>query len=141
MHQGRAVIGWRERVALPDWGIPSLIAKIDTGARTSSIHVADIREIEDGLVEFEVVLGRRDKHRHVTVQAPFVRHSRIRSSNGEVTERYVVRTKMILAGKEKEIEINLTSRDNMLVRMLIGRTALGADFAIYPDTKHVKPAP
>jgi hypothetical protein len=141
MDRKRAIIGWREKVALPDWNIPTLVAKIDTGARTSSIHVADIREIEGGLVEFEVVLGRRDSHRHVTVQAPYVRHSRIRSSNGTVTERYVVRTTMVLAGVEKQIEVNLMSRDNMLVRMLIGRTALGDDFAIYPDTKHIKTAP
>lgn len=137
----RAVIGWRERVALPDWGISSLVAKIDSGARTSSIHVADIREVGDGLVEFEVVLGRRDRHRHVTVQAPFVRHSRVRSSNGEVTERYVVRTTMVLAGVAKEIEVSLMARDNMLVRMLIGRTALGGDFAIFPDIKHLSGTP
>ncbi len=141
MNQNRAAIGWRERLALPDWGIDSIIAKVDTGARTSSIHVADVREIDEKTVEFEVVLGRRQAHRHVTVQAPFVRHSRVRSSNGVVTERYVVRSRMILAGVEKEIEVSLMARDNMICRMLLGRTALGADFVIYPDIKHIKAVP
>ena len=44
----KTTVGWREYVALPEWGIPRLRAKIDTGARTSAIHVAQIEELDNG---------------------------------------------------------------------------------------------
>ena len=48
-------IGWRERVDLPEWGLSSVHAKVDTGARTSVIDVAQFEHLENGRVRFEVV--------------------------------------------------------------------------------------
>mgnify|MGYP002625432361 FL=1 len=76
-------IGWRERVDLPDWGLRRVRAKIDTGARTSAIDVAQIEELEDGRIRFEVVSRTRPKRVTRWVEAYPVRRSVVRPSSGE----------------------------------------------------------
>lgn len=117
-------------VSLPAWGIESLRAKIDTGARTSAIHVENLVENADSTITFDVVLDRKHAHKHVKVTTPFTRISRVRSSNGEPQARYFVRTELRIGEKTQEVEISLVKRDNMKVRMLIGRTALGTEFLV-----------
>jgi hypothetical protein len=134
---GKTVIGWREYVSLPDWGIRDLRAKVDTGAHTSAIHVENLELLSPKRIRFDVVLDRRHKHRHVPVEAAVVRISPVRSSNGENLPRYFVRTRMRLGPVEKLIEVSLVNRDSMKVRMLIGRTALGEDFLVDAHQAHV----
>lgn len=131
------VVGWRERVSLPDWGIEALAAKIDTGARTSAIHVENIELGEDQTISFEVILNRREHHRRVPITTKWTRKARIRSSTGEVQERFVVTTRMILGDVEKEIELSLVSRQNMIIRMLLGRTGLEDDFVVDASAKYL----
>jgi hypothetical protein len=126
----KTVVGWREYVSLPDWGIFDLHAKIDTGARTSAVHVDGLEAVGPGVIRFDVVLDRRHRHLKVTVQEPVVRTSHVRSSNGQRLERYFVRTTMTLGQVSKVVEISLVNRDDMSVRMLVGRTALGEDFLV-----------
>lgn len=123
-------IGWTERVDLPVWGIRGLRAKVDTGARTSAIHVADLRELGDGRVIFHVVLSREDMARRIEVIEPVVRKARVRSSNGDVTRRIFVRTTLVLGPVAKRIEVTLVCRRQMRFRMLIGRSALEGDFLV-----------
>ncbi|NNF44794.1 MAG: ATP-dependent zinc protease, partial [Phycisphaerales bacterium] len=117
------MIGWRERVDLPDWGVRRIRAKIDTGARTSAIDVAQIETLADDRVRFEVVV--RDRPRRVTkwIEADTARQSVVKPSSGERQQRVVCRTTMGIAGIEHEIELSLVCRQGMLCRMLIGRTA------------------
>lgn len=125
------VIGWREYVALPDWGIPAIKAKIDTGARTSALHVENIRRLPGDRVRFDAVLSHRRPERRVPVTADIVRMSRVRPSTGHVQERFVVATRVRLGRRVRRIELSLVCRANMLCRMLIGRTALDG-FVIDP---------
>lgn len=131
------VIGWREYVALPDWGIDALRAKIDTGARTSALHVVHCMERSAGLVTFDVVLSRQHPERTVRVEAGVVRTSRVRSSNGQVQSRPVVAARIRLGGLLKTIEVGLVERPHMLCRMLLGRSALGTDFVVDPVRKYL----
>jgi len=131
------MIGWRERLDLPEWGVAGLAAKIDTGARTSAIHVENIVPGDGREITFDVILSRKQHHQRVSVTTEWVRRARIRSSNGEVRERFVVATRMIMGGVEKTIELSLVSRQNMLCRMLLGRTALGDDFRINAAEKYL----
>ncbi len=125
-------VGWREYIALPDWGIDRVRVKVDTGARTSALHVAEFEEIDDGYARFEVVVSERPKMRTILVEAPLVREAVVKPSSGKRQRRPVVRTTMRLGGVEKEIEISLVSRKGMLCRMLLGRTALRGDFVVNP---------
>ncbi len=130
-------IGWRERIDLPDWGIRNLIAKIDTGARTSAIDVEALELLPRRRVRFRVHLSRNHRHLHKTVEAKLVRDARVRSSLGHVHERLLVRTTIRIGPFEKEIEIGLVSRPDMLCRVLLGRSALEHDFVVDPARRYL----
>jgi hypothetical protein len=127
------VVGWSERVDLPDWGVTRLKAKIDTGARTSAVHVENIRELRGQRIAFDVVTGvSRDTWVRVVTRTS--RRSAVRSSNGQEASRYFVKTQMVLGGISREIELSLVDRADMRFRMLIGRTALAGSFLV--DAAH-----
>jgi hypothetical protein len=129
--QGRekTVLGWSEFVALPDWDIGRIRAKVDTGARTSALHVENLTHLPDGWVSFQVVAHAKTDRRH-RVTTRVERLARVRSSTGQYTERCFVKTTLRIGPVEKEIEISLVSREKMQYRMLLGRTALDKDFVI-----------
>ena len=131
------VIGWREFVALPDWGIPRIKAKADSGARTSALDVVDLEPCGDGEVMFHVVVREAPRLKLVEVVAPVVRTSNVKPRPGEIEERPVVRTRMVLGGIEREIEVSLLRREGMLCRMLLGRMALADAFLIDPGSKYL----
>lgn len=134
----RLVVGWREFVGLPEWGIRALRAKIDTGARTSALHVDDIRHLPGGKVSFDVVLGRSENPRKVhVVAAERVRIARVRPSSGVEQHRHVVATTLRLGPVERTIEISLVDRGPMLCRMLVGRAALGDDVLVDPQRAYL----
>jgi hypothetical protein len=118
------VIGWNEVVDLPDWQIRRLRAKVDTGARTSALHVENIEELPRGHVRFDVVLHRARRDRRVAVETRIVRRGRVRSSSGHYTTRIFVATRVRLGPIEREIELSLVDRGPMIYRMLLGRSAL-----------------
>ena len=128
------LVGWTELVDLPDWNVSRLQAKVDTGARSSALHVEHIVELPRSRVSFEVVLHRKKRDRRVRVVARVQRRSRVRSSNGSTEIRYFVRTKLRLGPIEREIELSLVDRGAMIHRMLLGRSALAAPVLI--DVNH-----
>lgn len=128
--QHKTIIGWSEYVSLPEWGITQLHAKVDTGARTSALHVEDIEPVGDGRVRFHVVMSRKHAHKRLAVTAPVLKWGRVRSSTGHYSLRCFVRTRIRIGDVEKEIDISLVSREKMLHRMLVGRTALEHQFLV-----------
>ena len=126
------MFGWREYVSLPEWGIPRLKAKIDTGARTSAIHVGALEWLTDGSARFEVVVREKPERRTMMVTARPVRHSTVKPSHGQKQERLVFRTIMKIGPVEREIELSLVSRKGMLCRMLVGRLGLPSHSLVDP---------
>ncbi len=140
----KLIIGWSERIALPDWGIEGVRAKVDTGARSCALHVENLRHAGRGWVTFEVVIRQRKQNRIKRVRARAVKWARVRSSTGDYAERCFVKTTMRLGPVEKEIELSLVSRGEMLFSMLIGRKALEHDFVVDVTRRNVltaKPKP
>lgn len=131
------IVGWREVVGLPEWGIRRIRAKIDTGARTSAIHCATIEELPDGRVRFEVVVREYPTRRTRWVEAEPVRRAVVKPSSGEQQVRLVCRTRMVLGPAEQEIEIGLVCREGMLCRMLLGRRAVPPGFVVDPGAKYL----
>jgi hypothetical protein len=131
------VAGWRERIDLPDWGVRRIRAKLDTGARTSAIHVASIEDLPDGRIRFEVVIRERPEHKSVWVEATPARESRVKPSSGRRQSRIVCRTRMVIGEHERDIELSLVCRKGMLCRMLVGRTALDGLFVVDPARKYL----
>ena len=126
----KTIIGWVEYVDFPEWEISGVKAKIDTGARTSALHVEDLEVLSPKRVRFQVVYSRRAPFKKKTVTARVVKRARVRSSTGEYAERYFVMARIRLGEIEKDVEISLVSRERMLFRMLLGRKALERDFLV-----------
>jgi len=133
----KAVIGWLETVDFPEWSISGIRAKVDTGARTSALHVEDLTIGRNNVAHFVVVLSRNNTQRRVQVTAPVVRMARVRSSTGHYSMRCFVRTLVHIGHVTKEIDISLVSREKMLFRMLLGRKALEKDFLVDVTKRHV----
>ncbi len=124
--QTPGVVGWREWVALPALGIPAIKAKIDTGARSSSIHAFDVelfRRRRTHFVRFRVHPFQRDTETTVAAEARVLDHRHVRSSSGHADERPVIVTELELLGERWPIELTLANRDQMGFRMLLGREA------------------
>jgi len=124
----KAIVGWTEHIDLPEWGIVRLKAKVDTGARTSALHVENLMHHEDGTITFDVILHRRKRNVRRHVRTVALRKARVRSSSGDHSDRCFVRTRIRIGYIEREIELSLVSRRAMLFRMLLGRKALEHDF-------------
>jgi len=137
MERPQSVIGFAEFVDLPKWGIVGLRGKIDTGAKTSALHVSNIREIGNGRVGFDVRLHRRRIDRTVHVEAKILRRGRVKPSSGHVQTRLFVATTLRIAMIEREIELSLVDRENMIYRMLVGRTAIGPNVLVDPSRRYI----
>lgn len=118
------VVGWHEHVGLPEWGIEHIRTKVDTGARTSAVHVSNIQRGGGGLLSFDVVIHERPHLEVVRVEAEEVRRSHVKPSSGRLQNRPVVRTLVQVGPISREIELSLVGRKGMLCRMLLGRTAM-----------------
>ncbi|MCB1122114.1 MAG: RimK/LysX family protein [Verrucomicrobiae bacterium] len=130
------VIGWKETIDLPDWGVFHIVAKADTGARSSALDVKNIRELPDNRVQFEIVLDRKDRSKTKTIVAPISHQKHVRSSNGQEHERYFVKTNVQLGTRIKEVEFSLVCRKAMVCRVLLGRRALNQDFLVDSSDKY-----
>ncbi|MFK3651545.1 ATP-dependent zinc protease [Lysobacter enzymogenes] len=132
--QAPIVLGWRELVTLPSLGIAAMRAKIDTGARSSALHVdAQWRLVEAGApwVGFRLRPGALGAG-EIEALAPVFDEREVTDSGGHRTRRVFIRTVLSLAGSEREIDINLADRRGMRFPMLLGRTALAHAFTIDP---------
>ena len=128
------LIGWREWVALPALGLPALRAKVDTGARSCALHVDEQwRFTEAGApwVGFRVTTGEEGSA-PTEAAAPLLEEREVTDSGGHRTRRAFLRTRLSLAGVEREVEVNLAERRGMRFPMLLGRTALAGAFTVDP---------
>ena len=133
-------LGWREWVSLPDLGLPQIKAKVDTGARTSAIHAFALKTYEkDGeeRVEFRMHPNQKDVETVVVCDAAIVDKRVVTDSGGHKEERFVIETTLQIGGHEWPIEATLTARDDMLFRMLIGRTAMKGRAIVNPGRSYV----
>lgn len=132
-HYSSTLTGWREWVSLPEIGVSHLKAKIDTGAQTSAIHADDIVEFtREGAewVRFTVHPWQHNDHDRTVAELPVHDRRIVRSSSGHSESRLVVRMDIVLCGKRIPTEFTLTSRHEMVFRMLIGREALRQGFIV-----------
>ena len=126
-------VGWREWATLPELGLPKLRAKLDTGARSSALHVErQWRFVEAGAPWVGFALVARLHAGEVEAAAAIVDERMVTDSGGHRTSRVFVRTKLRLAGIEREIEMNLADRCGMRFPLLLGRTALADAFVVDP---------
>ena len=123
----KTIVGSEEWCALPDLQIPAMKARIDSGAKTSSVHASNIQTFKrDNATWISFDIHPLQSNRSVTTrcEAKVVDRRIVKSSNGESEKRYVIATTLSLGGKQWEIDLTLANRDSMGFRMLIGREAM-----------------
>ncbi len=136
-------LGWRERLALPQLDIGVLKVKLDTGARSSSLHVDTIEEFQrDGALWLRFTM-HVDRHQPLErcCEARALDRRVVIDTGGRRTERWFIRTDVELAGQRFDVDINLTDRRHMLFPMLLGRTAISGRFAVDPARSYTQPRP
>ena len=125
------VVGWRELVHLPELGLSGIPAKIDTGARTSSLHGTVIEEFErNGQQYVRFAIGFPQQKVRQVCEAVHVDIRGITSSNGETQYRYVIKTPLKIGDVRFRAEISLADRSDMKFPMLIGRSSLRRRFVV-----------
>lgn len=133
-------LGWREWVGLPQLGIPLIKAKVDTGARTSALHAFEVKPcFENGRerVEFLIHPLQKDRDTVITCISDVIDKRVVTDSGGHKEERFVIQTDLKIGEHTWPIEATLTSRDDMLFRMLVGRTALKGRAVVNPARSFV----
>jgi len=136
MASNKKIIGRLESIALPDLGIEWLKVRVDTGAKTSSLHVDNIKKvIVDGIqiVTFDIHPDLHNVDSIVPCRAPISDIRKVKSSNGTLEQRYVIETQIVMGDDSWTIEITLTDRSDMSYLMLFGREAIGRKFLVEPS--------
>jgi hypothetical protein len=132
----KKLIGRAENISFPEFDLEKIPARVDTGAKTSSIWASDIAE-EDGILQF-TLFGRSSQFHsgavHRTVQ---FEKTVVASSIGEPQERYVVRILVRLKGKKIRARFTLADRSQQSYPVLVGRNVLRGKFVV--DVQDGKP--
>jgi hypothetical protein len=134
-------VGWVERVSLPDLGLWGLEAKVDTGARTSALHVRSVEPILKG--GFYIVLppvgGAGNRRLMRVVVRDWVE---VRDTSGRRERRPVVETVLELGPFRRTIRLTLTDRGDMRYQLLVGRTAIPPGVLVDPAARFLlRPLP
>jgi hypothetical protein len=136
----KKTIGWKEWVSLPAIHIPAIKAKIDTGARTSALHTYNLERLsKDGkdIVRFDIHPLQKNTDNLIACESEILDVRVVKDSGGHKEERIFIQTSVSINGHVWDIEISLTSRENMLFRMLLGRTALiSGGMIVSPELKY-----
>lgn len=134
------IIGWREWISLPELSIPRIKAKVDTGARTSALHAFSLKPFEENgqkRISFEIHPMQHNVELTIHCEADVIDRRMVTDSGGHEEERYVILTPVTIAGQTWPIEITLTEREDMLFRMLLGRSALRKRYIVNPARSFV----
>jgi hypothetical protein len=133
-------VGWREWASLPDLEINNLKVKIDTGAKTSSLHAENIKIYYRGWkkrVRFEVHPKQKKGSHKVVCTAIVVDERVVTNSGGQREKRYFIKTPICLGGMQWNVEISLTDREKMKFPMLLGREAMRGHIIVDPQSSYL----
>nr|WP_315150036.1 30S ribosomal protein S6--L-glutamate ligase [uncultured Flavobacterium sp.] len=140
MLQTKIILGSEEWCSLPELGIPSIKARVDSGAKTSALHAINIAPfIKDGMnwVKFDINPIQNNVKTIIHCEAPLVDKRVVKSSSGFREQRYVIQTPLDIGNSKWVIEMTLTNRDSMGFRMLLGREAMSGRVLVDPEQQYL----
>ncbi len=127
MKKSRKIIGWKEWFGLDCISLPAIKGKIDTGAKTSSLHAFNIESfyIEDvEYVKFDIHPLQKNKNLVRTCVARVIDQRMVSDSGGKKEKRFVIKSDLRIGENKIRVELTLANRDTMAFRMLLGREAI-----------------
>ena len=130
------IIGSVERCALKELGISKIDARIDTGAKSSSLQATNIvsfKKEKQKWVRFEVNYILDGNPISISCETPVLTRRRVKTSNENSEKRLMIKTPMTIGDLTYDIELNLANRESMEYQMLLGREALNGRFLINPS--------
>lgn len=136
----KVIVGSEEWCSFPIIGIPTIKARVDSGAKTSALHAINIAPfIRDGenWVKFDINPIQNNNKTLIHCESKLVDKRIVKSSSGFREQRYVIGTELEIGGKKWTIEITLTNRDSMGFRMLLGREAMSGRVLVDPAQKYL----
>lgn len=132
----KVITGWLEKVYFAAATEHQVTAKLDSGAKTSSIHARNIESFErkgEPWVKFELVL--RDKEDHLdtlAMERPVTRYVRIKEHDGNHDRRAVVELEFCFVGRWHRAQFSLVDRSEFNYPVLLGRRFLAGIAVIDP---------
>lgn len=136
----KLIIGRREYIDLPELGLYQIEAKIDTGAYTSALHCQKVRILDSGelkMATFQLLDASHPGFKEQILTFPVHKTKRIKSSNGQIQTRYIIKTDLKIGGITRKIEFSLADRSRMEYPILIGRKALRGYFIVDVSKTHL----
>jgi len=140
MSVNKIILGSEEWCSLPDLGIPTIKARVDSGAKTSALHAINISPfIKDNSnwVKFDINPIQNDLKTIIHCEAPLVDKRIVKSSSGYREQRFVIQTNLKIGDTNWPIEMTLTNRDSMGFRMLLGREAMSGRVLVDPEQQYL----
>lgn len=136
--QIQQIYSWKENVIVYPSGLV-FKAKLDSGAKTSSINAVEIEEFKRDDDEWARFTIENEEEEKATIERPIVRHVRIKEHDGDFDRRPVVKLGICMGKMYKEVEVNLVDRSHYIASLLIGRTYMEDDVLIDPASTYSHP--
>lgn len=136
----KLIIGRLERIVLPNLTDDTLEAKIDTGAYTSSLHCHDVQlfqKKERQWVRFFLLDPAHPVYKKEPFECPVFKLKKIRSSNGLVSERVIIKQKAFFCDETRTIQLSLSDRSDMKYPVLIGRRFISGNYLVDVSKKYI----
>jgi ribosomal protein S6--L-glutamate ligase len=140
MSENKVILGSEEWCTFPDLGIPTIKARVDSGAKTSALHAVNIAPFikdDTNWVKFDINPIQNNNKTVIHCEAPLVDKRIVKSSSGFREQRYVIQTMLEIGDSKWPIEMTLTNRDSMGFRMLLGREAMSGRVLVDPEKKYL----
>jgi len=127
---GNQILGKVDKFDLPELNLKNIKAKIDTGAKTSSLHCMSIKPLKNGYVKFIILDKNNKKFTGNYMIKEISRVGFVKSSNGKKEKRYFIKTPVVIYGQTYNMELSLSFRGSMKYPLLIGRELIKQDFLV-----------
>ena len=140
MFQDKVIVGSEEWCCFPALHIPTIKARVDSGAKTSALHAINIAPFvkdEENWVRFDINPIQNNSKTVIHCESKLVDKRIVKSSSGFREQRYVIGVELEIGGQHWPIEITLTNRDSMGFRMLLGREAMSGRVLVDPAKKYL----
>lgn len=140
MSQDKLILGSEEWCSFPELGIPTIKARVDSGAKTSALHAINIAPFiknDSNWVKFDINPIQNNLKTIIHCEAPLVDKRIVKSSSGFREQRYVIQTSLKIGDSNWPIEMTLTNRDSMGFRMLLGREAMSGRVLVDPEQQYL----